>query len=484
MLRPADPINNLPNDYSKQKILTELRQNDSAPDCLHQFLEHERPGAEEIVTRNSKLAFLDSQKPVTKSVSDLRTLEREIRPMLQSKPTTSQSTPDPSIPKQPSWETPLNISKHLPFYTSWFDSDTIHPIERQNLPEFFGEKPSKSPKIYLRIRNFLIQLYWRNPRSALHATTARRCVLLDAPSVIRVHTFLETWGLINLQSKNKTLNTETESAYDFVRPDEPFTAAQVNPTVRETPFETSLIEASFAQLGTVRPKCFQCQQSVHTTWASQQSPPKSPDEPNANGNSVTDNSHRLILCMNCFNQSNFPVFFSSKDFSVLSLPHLISQTLPIDSISHPSIESQQQLLAELSVSKLADLRLDTLQSSHPSIPLPYLLTIILQALSIRQLDKAVANGNHQLSSIRKRNELTAKMTVMLESLLDNVSSGSVDHTHRTKGREQTLKPLVQFNQEIGTAFFGKLERTTLRLAFLEDFEKILYQEKLNLKAFN
>lgn len=37
-----------------------------------------------------------------------------------------------------------------------FDLEKIHSTEKESLPEFFQGKPSKSPEIYKKYRNFIV----------------------------------------------------------------------------------------------------------------------------------------------------------------------------------------------------------------------------------------------------------------------------------------------------------------------------------------
>ncbi|KAJ3609080.1 hypothetical protein NHX12_023607 [Muraenolepis orangiensis] len=68
----------------------------------------------------------------------------------------------------------------VPSYTSWFNYNSVHQIEKRALPEFFnGKNKSKSPEIYLAYRNFMTDTYRLNPQE--------------------VHALLEQWGLINYQ---------------------------------------------------------------------------------------------------------------------------------------------------------------------------------------------------------------------------------------------------------------------------------------------
>ncbi|KAM6900017.1 SWI/SNF complex subunit SMARCC1b [Xenentodon cancila] len=88
----------------------------------------------------------------------------------------------------------------IPSYTSWFNYNSIHSIEKRALPEFFnGKNKSKSPEIYLAYRNFMIDTYRLNPQEYLSSTSCRRNLTGDVCSLIRVHAFLEQWGLINYQ---------------------------------------------------------------------------------------------------------------------------------------------------------------------------------------------------------------------------------------------------------------------------------------------
>ncbi|KAH9277988.1 SWI/SNF complex subunit SMARCC2 [Echinococcus granulosus] len=88
----------------------------------------------------------------------------------------------------------------VPSYSAWFDYNAIHAIERRSLPEFFnGKNKSKTPETYLAYRNFMIDTYRLNPQEYLTFTACRRNLTGDVCSVLRVHAFLEQWGLINYQ---------------------------------------------------------------------------------------------------------------------------------------------------------------------------------------------------------------------------------------------------------------------------------------------
>lgn len=88
----------------------------------------------------------------------------------------------------------------LPSYSTWFDMHTIHPIEKKALAEFFnGRNRSKTPAVYKDYRDFMINTYRLNPIEYLTVTACRRNLAGDVCAIMRVHSFLEQWGLINYQ---------------------------------------------------------------------------------------------------------------------------------------------------------------------------------------------------------------------------------------------------------------------------------------------
>ncbi|EKG14166.1 SANT domain DNA binding protein [Macrophomina phaseolina MS6] len=88
----------------------------------------------------------------------------------------------------------------LPSYSTWFDMHAIHNIERKALPEFFNSRNrSKTPAVYKDYRDFMVNTYRLNPAEYLTVTACRRNLAGDVCAIMRVHAFLEQWGLINYQ---------------------------------------------------------------------------------------------------------------------------------------------------------------------------------------------------------------------------------------------------------------------------------------------
>lgn len=88
----------------------------------------------------------------------------------------------------------------IPSYAAWFDMSRINAIECKALPEFFNARNrSKTPAIYKDYRDFMINTYRLNPSEYLTFTACRRNLAGDVCAIMRVHAFLEQWGLINYQ---------------------------------------------------------------------------------------------------------------------------------------------------------------------------------------------------------------------------------------------------------------------------------------------
>jgi len=121
----------------------------------------------------------------------------------------------------------------VPSYSAWFDYNSIHSIEKRHLPEFFNSKNrSKTPEIYLSYRNFMIDTYRLNPTEYLTSTACRRNLAGDVCAIMRVHAFLEQWGLINYQvdmDARPTAMGPPPTSHFHILADTPAGLAPVNP---------------------------------------------------------------------------------------------------------------------------------------------------------------------------------------------------------------------------------------------------------------
>jgi len=116
----------------------------------------------------------------------------------------------------------------IPSHTSWFEMGRISDIERKGVPEFFnGENPSKTPLIYKEYRDFMINTYREDVTRYLTVTYCRKQLSGDVCAVMRLHAFLEHWGLINYQvepAKRPTLSMSQSAAEALGMEDTPDSA--------------------------------------------------------------------------------------------------------------------------------------------------------------------------------------------------------------------------------------------------------------------
>lgn len=88
----------------------------------------------------------------------------------------------------------------IPSFAAWFKFSEIHEIEKRSIPDFFDDSSRfKTPKAYKDARNFMINAYRLSPYEYLTMTAVRRNIAMDVASIVKIHAFLEKWGLINYQ---------------------------------------------------------------------------------------------------------------------------------------------------------------------------------------------------------------------------------------------------------------------------------------------
>ena len=131
----------------------------------------------------------------------------------------------------------------IPSYSAWFDYNSVHIVEKRALPEFFnGKNKSKTPEIYLAYRNFMIDTYRLNPTEYLTSTACRRNLAGDVCAIMRVHAFLEQWGLINYQIDAESRPTPMgppPTSHFHVLSDTPCGLQPVNPQKTPQPLAAS-----------------------------------------------------------------------------------------------------------------------------------------------------------------------------------------------------------------------------------------------------
>eukprot|EP00903_Cladosiphon_okamuranus_P012654 g11837.t1 len=98
----------------------------------------------------------------------------------------------------------------LPMARAFFDFETVSGLEMRMLPEFFtGRSATKTPEMYIQSRNYMVRSYQRmlendaEGQAFLTGTECRRKLAGDACSILRIHDFLDRFGLINTRAAGK-----------------------------------------------------------------------------------------------------------------------------------------------------------------------------------------------------------------------------------------------------------------------------------------
>ncbi|XP_014899391.1 SWI/SNF complex subunit SMARCC2 isoform X2 [Poecilia latipinna] len=207
------------------------------------------PASEEGNTAKTNNTKKDSESTPVKGGTDMDEQEDE------SMETTGKEEEEgsPSVKGEPVKSSDLhedNVTEQthhiiIPSYAAWFDYNSVHAIERRALPEFFnGKNKSKTPEIYLAYRNFMIDTYRLNPQEYLTSTACRRNLAGDVCAIMRVHAFLEQWGLINYQVDSESRPTPMgppPTSHFHVLADTPSSLVPLQPKTSQTPATQPMI---------------------------------------------------------------------------------------------------------------------------------------------------------------------------------------------------------------------------------------------------
>ncbi|CAN4112342.1 unnamed protein product [Withania somnifera] len=102
----------------------------------------------------------------------------------------------------------------VPTHAGWFSWTKIHPLEKQTMPSFFNEKlQSRTPEIYMEIRNWIMKKYHTNPNIQIELNDLSELSAGDLDVKQEVMEFLDYWGLINyhpLPQTNLIVNVDID----------------------------------------------------------------------------------------------------------------------------------------------------------------------------------------------------------------------------------------------------------------------------------
>ena len=116
---------------------------------------------------------------------------------------------------------------------AWFKFDSVNYLEIRNLPEFFtknkisaqtemekgienSENNNLKTEEYIKTRNFIVNLYSQNPFVYLSATECRKKISGDVCMILRIHSFLDTFSLINFNVKADCRPTLSSTSFSNI----------------------------------------------------------------------------------------------------------------------------------------------------------------------------------------------------------------------------------------------------------------------------
>jgi len=238
----------------------------------------------------------------------------------------------------------------IPSCSAWFDINSIHELEMQSLPEYFcGKFSHKNPHVYKAHRNYIIKLYRDNPNAYLSATVCRKNLSGDVCSTIRLHAFLEHWGLINFNvdpclkppkvhlSHSGAISPSVIDAASkgYLRIQEAEHIASYSQE-RTASDDLTLIAAKKINLiaSKKRPGCNFCGNACGYHWYKKRSPLNSFDkkeeailklmgEDQSLHQTLKNLTQTYILCQECYNLGNFPKVLQAQDFEACTLESLL-----------------------------------------------------------------------------------------------------------------------------------------------------------------
>ncbi|ESS30656.1 SWIRM domain-containing protein [Toxoplasma gondii GAB2-2007-GAL-DOM2] len=110
----------------------------------------------------------------------------------------------------------------LPSCTFWFDETKLATVERDLLPSLFvdsGLPAAELEERYLQLRQAVVSLYRADPTKYLSFSECRRVIAADAALLLRLHSFLDYWGVINFQADPATIPSAVTRRRDILLKD-------------------------------------------------------------------------------------------------------------------------------------------------------------------------------------------------------------------------------------------------------------------------
>ncbi|CAD8063493.1 unnamed protein product [Paramecium sonneborni] len=459
-----------------------------------------------------------------------------------------QQPPQPQIQPQEiqKQENKRQLSKHsliIPSCANWFQMDNIHEIEKNHFPEFFtNQHVSKTPELYKKYRNFIVNLYKNQPSTYLTTIACRKVLAGDACTISRIHGFLQYWGLINY-------SVDPDTCPNKVLPQQPMTKSlyrtlQLN-AKDELDEKSDLNQNEIALINAIkifskkyRPGCSFCGIQCGLQWYSEKEQIQKDNLDLDKVENVKEletknkNQIKLDLCMKCFSNNNFPNNFTSDDFYLTNLEQKFLSLHVLSDQSRSVLNDQEvsyliSLIQETDQSweKMAQQLNQTFSTSHTEeelilhflqYPIEHLIEIdkiidskeCLEKLSINDISNRIAFEEPNIFSDQKN--LVSFHLSIFQKLLNNFNKKDSEEFLKLDDVKQISndndnfieeeKRVIQMNQEtldrakslqkreeeklnnhINLLISLQMEKLEHKLTFLEEYEKLILYEKQQLE---
>ncbi|KAF9425268.1 hypothetical protein BGZ94_007690 [Podila epigama] len=432
----------------------------------------------------------------------------------------------------------------VPPYTSWFSLAKIHEIEHKSLPEFFNLKHrSKTPTVYKDYRDFMINTYRLNPTQYLTVTACRRNLAGDVCAIIRVHAFLEQWGLINYQVDPETRPSTVGPAFTGhyrVTADTPRGLQPFFPNI-SAPVAASANGEIHAQRGRKFYGCMEPGLDGQTPPGAKgtEDTPEQRQQFNcftcgADCSKIRYHSiktRNFDLCNNCYLEGRFPSAMSSGDFLKMNVQHFKHATddswtdqetlLLLEGVEmfdddwnqvadHVGTRSREQCLLQFlqmpiedsylcrsSERELGALQYNRIPFSQADNPVMSVVAFLASIVNPDTAAEAAQNALRELEQYKKKAqsiksiatpksihdvECKSSITTANEELKASDGSMDVDIEGDDVGKgDEKVSEQQEVQNLVGQVVESQLKRFELKLQQFEELESVLESEKRELE---
>ncbi|KAI9305857.1 SWIRM domain-containing protein [Cunninghamella echinulata] len=200
-------------------------------------------------------------------------------------------------------------------WPEWLDLEKVNDMEKLALPEFFNDHQED----YIKYRNYMVEQYYSNPGYYLTISTCKQAFPdADLLSLVRIHSFLEIYDVINSQ------NDPRRRIFNPIIDSEPEAHMEINP-------QRSLEKVDNVDLPYLRKLMYDATRldKIRSAWDIKVEDPMNVDQQlifkcyhcQQKCNSIRyQNLKRsdFHLCIDCFVNGRFPSVYSSNDFLRIS----------------------------------------------------------------------------------------------------------------------------------------------------------------------